>query len=152
MLRACFGAGNHLCKPCKSRTDAMTCACTVAVRATCRQVPHGSVTHVLPGSQCSSLQKREKNPQTQNNWFINPTVSDSSTTTFESDAVELLVEHPPLKTDFTLLWIIMNDTHKLHPLAILEHAFPLLLGRSNSVFSYYCLLFRQILVILNAEI
>lgn len=46
------------------------------------------LSHMLPGSQHTSLQKKPSN------WLINPTMSDSCRTTFESDTME-----PPV-----LLW------------------------------------------------
>lgn len=64
MRRVCFEAGNHLHKGPRSRTDAKTCACIVAVGATCRQMPHGFVTHMLPGSQHTSLQTEKKKKKT----------------------------------------------------------------------------------------
>lgn len=133
MLHACVGAGNHLHKPHMSRTDATTCACTVAVRATCRQMPHESATRVA--------------------WIpAHLSAEETKTRVYKSHSVRDLHDNiqirycgapsDPLKMDLTLLWMIMDRTHKLTPLAILKHALPFLLGRSNSVFSHYCLLCR----------
>jgi len=135
MLRARFGAGNRLRKTCRSRTDAMTCACIVAVCATCRQMPHGSVTHMLPGCQQTSLQKIEKPKQLVYKSHIVGELQDNIWIWYCGAPCG------PLKTDLILLWMIIDCIHKQNSLVVLKHTFPFLPGRSNSVFSYYCLLF-----------
>lgn len=148
MWCACFGAGNHPYKPCRSGMDAAAYACVAAVRDTCRQVLHGSATCAKPRCQHPPLQREKQTKNKPEHLFYEPHASRA----LHNNISVWYCRAPCAPLTWPPEWVIMNCTHKLNPLDISKHAFLFLLGGPSSVLSYYYFIFRKIFVILRAEI